>query len=615
MNYYTWCSNIYRKDLKDDDTYIAYADSIVGALEKNKEGKNMPHRYIQAYNMKADALFSKGLYNESYDYYYKAKKLAKDNQDLCSLSQFSYSLGMVLYRQQRFREAANDFIDSWNESAKCKDVFGSFYRRQELLDNIGLCYYHDNKYDSAMLFYNKAITYIDSNYLRYDKRENAYVSAKAVVYGNMADLYIILKKYDTAKILLQKSINVNLQKGFANSDAVLDQVKLADLYFITGNFADLKNLLQCVKAELDTIPDKQVELSLNKLMWQYYDHEGDLPTAYKYLKAYSLMNDSFVAGNRTLIISDVAGRIRSLERQYQITLLNKNNFQAEIYLSVALLLALMAVIIIILVLKNVKRSRENVKYLTLLNERISEQREKLQKALTALEWKDKDRSRILRSAAHDILNPIKAIKALTDILVIESENFDSGQKEILDLIKESCDNSISLSQDILEAAASTDKYDLQKEKMNINKLIESCIDLLSIRAAEKKQQLVFRSSQDIIEAYVNKEKIWRVINNLIGNAIKFSYKNSVIEINLGLVAGNVDISVEDNGIGIPEKNKPHIFDVFSEAKMTGTSGEAPHGLGLSISLQIAKAHSGDIWFESEEGKGSTFHLVFPADPE
>ncbi len=51
--------------------------------------------------------------------------------------------------------------------------------------------------------------------------------------------------------------------------------------------------------------------------------------------------------------------------------------------------------------------------------------------------------------------------------------------------------------------------------------------------------------------------------------------------------------------------------MFTEAKSLGTSGEAPHGLGLSISLQIAKAHYGTIWFESEEGKGATFHLVFP----
>ncbi len=64
-------------------------------------------------------------------------------------------------------------------------------------------------------------------------------------------------------------------------------------------------------------------------------------------------------------------------------------------------------------------------------------------------------------------------------------------------------------------------------------------------------------------------------------------------------------------MGIPERNRPLVFDMFTQAKVPGTSGEMPYGLGLSISLQIAKAHKGNIWFETEEGKGSTFHFEFP----
>ena len=80
---------------------------------------------------------------------------------------------------------------------------------------------------------------------------------------------------------------------------------------------------------------------------------------------------------------------------------------------------------------------------------------------------------------------------------------------------------------------------------------------------------------------------------------------------MGLVSGMVHISVKDKGMGIPERNRPLVFDMFTQAKVPGTSGEMPYGLGLSISLQIAKAHKGNIWFETEEGKGSTFHFEFP----
>ena len=80
---------------------------------------------------------------------------------------------------------------------------------------------------------------------------------------------------------------------------------------------------------------------------------------------------------------------------------------------------------------------------------------------------------------------------------------------------------------------------------------------------------------------------------------------------LELIDGQVHIAVKDSGVGIPEKNRPFVFDMFTQAKIPGTSGEVPFGLGLSISLQIARAHQGNIWFDTEEGKGTTFHFEFP----
>ena len=611
MNYFAYCAELFRKDFKDYDKYMAYADSMLSTLEKNNQKAILPYRYVQAYNMKADALFAKGLYPESYDYYYQAKKLAKETGDTCSLSQYSYSLGMVLYRQQRFLEAASHFIESYNESSECKDKFIFFYHRQEVLDNIGLCYFNMQKYDSAMLFYKRTLAYIDSNYMRYDKRESAYISAKAVVYGNMASVYVALNNYDTAKVLLEKSININLQKGYTNTDAIISQATLAKLYFDKGNLEEMKDVLQKIKVELDTIPDndKRVDRMWNKLMWQYYDHEKDSVKAYRYLLAYQIMNDSLIARNKSLMAADVEGRIRSIERTNHINQLKKNNEQERIYLIIAVIIMFMAVIIIGLILRNAQKAKKNLELLTSLNNQVNEQKEKLQIAITELEWKDKDKSRILRSVAHDVMNPIAAIMAFIDILLTGPERYTDEQREIFNLIKEACNNSLNLSKDILEA--SVDHTGLTKEWVDINKLVASSVELLSFRAIAKKQCLMVTGDDKNVQAFVNKEKIWRVINNLIGNAIKFSHENSDITINILSSSGKVDISVKDNGIGIPEKNKPYVFDMFTEAKVPGTSGEAPHGLGLSISLQIAKAHYGTIWFESIEGKGSTFHLVLP----
>ncbi|HEY9197579.1 MAG TPA: ATP-binding protein [Mucilaginibacter sp.] len=74
---------------------------------------------------------------------------------------------------------------------------------------------------------------------------------------------------------------------------------------------------------------------------------------------------------------------------------------------------------------------------------------------------------------------------------------------------------------------------------------------------------------------------------------------------------HVLISVEDHGIGIPDEMKDKIFDMFTQAKRSGTAGEQAFGLGLAISKQIIEAHSGRIWFESLPGNGTTFYVELP----
>ena len=611
MEYYSFCSDIYRRDLKDFDKYLAYADSMIRKLDESKQKKDFQSRYVQAYNMKADALFAQGLYNESYSYYYKAKTLAKENGDSCSMSKYSYSLGMALYKQQNYLNSAHYFTESYNEAAQCRDDFGYFYQRQELLDNIGLCYYKSQRYDRAMSYYERAIRYIDSNTSRFDKPASVFAAAKGVVLGNMADVYIAQKEYDTAKLLLKQSIAINLQKGNPNEDALLTQVKLANVFFKTGRTGEMKDVLQQIKEEMDTIPYQRASLNWNKLMWQYYDHVQDSSKAYKYYLVYTALNDSFIAMNKTLMASDIDGRIKDIERQYEIDLLNKNSEHERIYIIVLTLIAIMALIIVMLVLRNAVRSRENIVMLKRLNNQVNEQKDKLEKAITQLNQKERDKTRILRSVAHDVMNPIASIIALTDILIQDSASYSEDNKEILNLIKEACNNSLNLSKNILEAAMDIDEGNMGKEWVDIKKLVSNCVELLNFRAQAKRQQIRTNLADDDILAFVNKEKIWRVINNLIANAIKFSYENSEILVGLEMRNGNVHISVKDSGVGISEKNKPFVFDMFTQAKVPGTSGEVPYGLGLSISLQIARAHHGNIWFDTEEGKGSTFHFEFP----
>jgi signal transduction histidine kinase len=105
--------------------------------------------------------------------------------------------------------------------------------------------------------------------------------------------------------------------------------------------------------------------------------------------------------------------------------------------------------------------------------------------------------------------------------------------------------------------------------------------------------------------------IWRVVSNLISNAIKFSPVGETIHLKCINESSHIQIAVADHGIGIPDEMKDKVFNMFTDAKRAGTIGEKSFGLGLSICKQIIEKHHGKIWFESKPGNGTTFYIRLP----
>lgn len=103
----------------------------------------------------------------------------------------------------------------------------------------------------------------------------------------------------------------------------------------------------------------------------------------------------------------------------------------------------------------------------------------------------------------------------------------------------------------------------------------------------------------------------QVINNLLSNALKFTPDDGEIKVVLSKAGDKVRMVVADTGIGIPEKFKAELFEKFSSARRTGIKGEDSVGLGMYITKTIVNWHHGEIWFESEEGKGTTFYVEIP----
>ena len=603
----------YNKEKGDNKRCLAYADTMLSLAKKDINDKMYAANFAEASFGIGDAYFALQQYNKAYQNYYNGYLVALAHLDNNALADYSYRMGMIMYKMGNYKLAANYFKKSYSLNGITRDAFADFYRKQELLDNIALSYKHNNMPDSALVYFDKARDYITQNGFQYTDRLKMIDVALAVVYGNKAEVLILQGKDDEAEKLLKQSITINLRKSNDNNDAELSEIKLAKLYYDHHNDAALFNLLTQIQGQLDSIKNDVALADWNRLMSQYYQRKNDLPKALKYLFTYNTLNDSNTHKLNLLRESDINKQLDTYEKQEKIDeLSNKNKYQA-IYIAVISIFCSMASIIIFLVYRNWTRSKKDVLKVNELYRQINEQNTVLESALNELQNNNREKDRILRAVAHDLRNPLGGIASLTSLMA-EDDECTEDQREQIIMIKQTAVNVLEMINEILEAA-NINSAQLNMEMVDINLLVNNSVNLLKFKAEEKGQSIIVTPLSRIIYVYISREKIWRVINNLISNAIKFSPSGAAISVNIEESDGNLIISVADNGIGIPDNIRDKVFNMFTTAQRPGTAGEKSFGLGLSICKQIIDRFNGKIWFESRLNGGTTFYISLPIPAE
>ncbi|MBS1525926.1 MAG: HAMP domain-containing histidine kinase [Bacteroidetes bacterium] len=589
---------------------MLYADSMLMMAGKSVTKEQYVSNFAEGNYAKGDTYFSLKQYNDAYQCYFQGYLVARNYLHKASLADYTYRMGMIMYKQDHYKLAASYFKESLQQSAEMKDDFPEFYRKQELMDNIAISYKHNGDLDSAITYFDKTLHYIDANAGKFKERADMLEIARGVVYGNKAEVLISKGKNVLAREMLKRSIAINLRKAGDNRDAELAEIKLGQLYLTSHKNDSLINLLQSIRKQLDSVKNDDAEADWNRLMGSYYLNNADLAKAIHYTQVYNSLKDSTIKRLTVLKESDVNQQLANLEKQYEIENLNNNNKLQRTYLDVAIVCATLLAVIVFLIWRNWIKSKSDVAMVTSLNEQINEQKANLEEALAEINTRNQEKDRILRAVAHDLRNPLGGIASLTSVMVEETEH-DKDLNAQLKLIRETATDTLELINEILEATNNSSSP-LKKQWVDVNLLLNNSIELLRFKAAEKHQQITFDGLDHAAEINLNREKIWRVISNLISNAIKFSAVGETI--NVKTIRGNnqVVISIKDHGIGIPDNMKDKIFNMFTDAKRPGTIGEKSFGLGLSISKQIIEKHHGKIWFESEAGKGSTFYVSLPA---
>ena len=156
------------------------------------------------------------------------------------------------------------------------------------------------------------------------------------------------------------------------------------------------------------------------------------------------------------------------------------------------------------------------------------------------------------------------------------------------------------------------KIALNKQRVNLADLAKQIVDSFDTRIREKKLTLRVVSSSDQVDIYADKDRIFQVLTNLVGNAVKFTKAGSIgITITQG--SDEVECAVSDTGTGITKDDLPRVFGKFQQLAWAPGGGEKGVGLGLAISKAIVELHGGQLQAESELGKGSRFTFMLPKE--
>lgn len=229
--------------------------------------------------------------------------------------------------------------------------------------------------------------------------------------------------------------------------------------------------------------------------------------------------------------------------------------------------------------------------------------------ITYLKEMDRIRSEFVHTVSHDLRSPLTSVIGYTE-LVERAGSLNEMQKDFLGRIQESVQQITGLINDLLDIGSIEAGFDTRREFVQLEGILRYTLDILHGQVKTKHLAVKTDIGASLPALRANPIRLRQVMDNVVGNAIKYAPQNGEIEISIQAEADQMILKVTDNGPGIPAADQPRIFDKFYRGSNIDSEVEGS-GLGLAIVKTIVESHQGRIWVESVEGKGSSFFIVLP----
>ncbi|AYB35229.1 tetratricopeptide repeat protein [Chryseolinea soli] len=499
------------------------------------------------------------------------------------------------------REAA---LRNYEEVLAFKDEINDPRTEAAALFNIAHLQTQEGNYDEALATHKRALA------LSRSVRDKA---GEALSLNDIGELYRLMKNND--KALANHVASLEVRQALKDRKGIADSYNnIGALYYQQKNYARAVANLQLALDAAREVQDQSQTLKSYEYLSASFKELGDYKKAWEFKDQQQLLqefmnNDKnehqlLETQNRYEIEKKESqiGHLQTLRLQREKELRTQKKLQNFLFLLVGLTVVVAALVLYLYLVK-----RRSNKILEAAHATVNEQNLKLQE-LNAT--KDKFFSII----SHDLKGPLNSLTSFSGLLL---HHTDSLSKEEIQMLAKDLDKSVknlfALLENLLEWSRSqTGNIEFKPEVFDLNAVVEENRALLKAQAQQKKITLN-NAGEGAWMVRAHKNSINTVVRNLISNAIKFTGEGGQITTRLRRQNGRVIIAIADNGVGMSPEVMKKLFRIEAKHSTKGTADEKGTGLGLILCREFVEKNGGQIWVESEEGRGSVFSFSVPPE--
>jgi signal transduction histidine kinase len=534
-----------------------------------------------------------GKYDEAYYYFTQSYRIARQLNDSLKMTIAMFNTGTVLTELGQYDLALDHLKISAELSKAINDLDGiAFYQ-----DAMGDVYLRKKDFAKSENYLILALKFIR-------ERNLTVIEPKAL--KHLAQLYFEKKEpakalayYDTAVHVYEQTDN---QFGIAEANLGISQILIEQ-----GAFDNAQSLIKQSLETANRFNAERMEIDCYKQLSELAEKRGDYKTSLAFHKNFKQLEDSMFSHEMIEKIFQDQLRFQTETKDFEIAVLSRAQTEKETELKreeflrnvLVVVVALTAILLFTVYRSGQRRIR--------INKMLIEHQEEIKKRSIELEQLNQVKDKFFSIISHDLRSPINALSGILNLI----DNQHLTQEEFALLTKElkiQFDHTRTLINNLLDwALLQMDKLKIQPEKIDLSSVVDSNFKLLS--SLHLKEMRLINLVKDGTMGWGDSNMINLVFRNLILNAIKFSEAGGLIEVSAEVEGAHYVVYVKDYGVGILPEVQKILFDKTSGYTTRGTANEKGTGLGLILCKEFIEKNGGQIWLESEVGRGSTFYFT------